>query len=601
MSGILAQAVSPPALAVLVLLLTVVLLAGNKVRPQVVAVLALGLVGALNLVSYQTLFQGFANPAVILIASMMILGEALQRTGVTARVGRWVASHAGGGEAKTSGLLMLAAAVPSALISDVGVITIFIRMIEGMRSRLGIPPSRLLLPVAYGASLGGLLTLLGSSGNILANQLLIHAGSPGLSLFAMTPLAMILVVVGVVYTVLLGNKLLPARSEEEGKEHLYGLRQYRGELDVLPNFPGRGQALKNLALPVKLGIRVISIRHSDGSIVDHPDADTMIGAGDRLWVQGAVTDLLGIHENSEYPGLRLLEEDGFRGVGEGHTEALVTPKSPLRGHTLAELNFRQRYQTSVVAVSRLGETATPAQMASMRFRVGDTLLLRGPEKGLASLAHSGVLLLQQEVDYHPPRSKQAWLAEVTMLAVLLTGATGLLPTAVAAILGVAMVVITGCLTPEEAQKSLELRILVLIAGMLTLGAALEGTGVVSSVAQAVLRVVGDSNPVILLAAVYLLAAILTQVFSNAVTVVLVTPLAIQAAMVMHFNPTPLVVAVIIAVSATPVTPFGNQTNLLVMGPGRYRMGDYLRVGAPLSLLNMLISLTLIPVFWSFKG
>jgi len=464
-----------------------------------------------------------------------------------------------------------------------------------------IPSSRLLLPAAYGASLGGLLTLLGSSGNILANQLLVHAGEPGLSLFAMTPLAVILVSVGVAYTVLLGHRLLPARSEEEGREQLYGLRQYRGELEVDENFPGRGQRLKSLDLPARLGIRIITIRRAGGLVVDHPDADTVIGAGDRLWVQGAVADLLGIHGNSGYPGLRLVEDEGFEEEAESHTEALVTPRSPLRGHTLAELGFRQRYQTSVVAVSRLGGTATPAQMAGWRFRVGDTLLLRGPAHGLASLAHSGVLLLQHEVDYHPPRSRRAWLAVGTMAAVFAAGATGLLPTAVAAVLGVATVILSGCLTPEEAQKSLEVRILVLIAGMLALGTALEGTGVVSTMAQSVLRLVGDANPVVLLAAVYFLAALLTQVFSNAVTVVLVTPLAIQAAVTAHFNPTPLVVAVIVAVSASPVTPFGNQTNLLVMGPGRYRMGDYLRVGAPLALVNMLISISLIPLFWSFRG
>lgn len=591
---------SPPGLTVLVLLVTVVLLASNKIRPQVVALLALGLVGVLNLIPYQTIFQGFANPAVILIASMMTMGEALQRTGVTARVGRWVAARAGGGEARTAGLLMLAAAIPSALMSDVGVITVFIRIIESMQARLHLPPSRLLLPVAFGASLGGLLTLLGSSGNILANQLLVHAGAPGLALFSLTPLAVILVVVGVAYAVLVGNRLLPARSEEEGKENLYGLRQYRGELAVSERFAGCGQKLKDLTLPAKAGIRIVSIRRGDGVIVDHPDADTTIEAGDRLWVQGAVADLLGIHGNTEYPGLQLIEEDGFQEEGESHTEALVTPKSPLRGHTLAELRFRQRYNVSVVAVSRLGEMTTPAQMALMRFRVGDTLLLRGPEKGLASLAHSGVLLLQQAVDFHPPRSKRAWVSVAAMGAVLLTGATGLLPIALAAVLGVVLVILTGCLTSEEAQKSMEVRILVLIAGMLALGAAMENTGVISSMAQVLLRTVGNSNPVVLMGAVYLLAALLTQVFSNAVTVVLVTPLAIQAAAAMHFNPAPLVVAVIVAVSASPATPFGNQTTLMVMGPGRYRVGDFVRVGVPLSLLNMAVSLALIPVFWPFR-
>lgn len=589
---------SPFTISSLVLLLTVVLLASNRVKPQVASLLALGLVGAFGLVSYQNIFQGFANPAIILIASMMILGESLQRTGVTAKIGKWVTARAGGGESRLDVLLMLATAIPSALISDVGVTTVFIRIVGEIRRRIGLPPSRMLLPIAYGASLGGLLTLLGSSGNILANQFLVHAGLPGLSLFSLTPLAGILVAVGILYVVYAGKKLLPSRTEDAETDRLYGLREYRGELGVAAECPCSGHRLGDLSLPSRIGIRVLSVRRVSGSIIDHPDAETVIETGDHLWVQGAVADLLGSQGNTDYPGLYLVEEDGFREAKEGHAEALITPRSPLRGHTLAELQFRQRYDTTVVAVSRLGETATPEQMASLRFRVGDTLLLRGAAKGLASLAHSGVLLLERAVDYRPLRPKLAWVSIAAMVAVLLAGATGLLPTPLAAILGVVLVVLTGCLTPEEAQGTLDLRLLVLIAGMLALGEALQDTGVVSAVAHVILA--AGNNPLILLAAVYLLAAILTQIFSNAVTVVLVTPMAIQAAQIAHLNPTPLVVAVIIAVSASPATPFGNQTNLLVMGPGRYRMGDFLKMGIPLSLLNAFVSVALIPLFWPFR-
>jgi len=578
----------------------------------------------------------------------------------------------------------------------VGVITIFIRMVEGMRIRLGAPPSRLLLPVAFGASLGGLLTLLGTSGNILADQFLRRAGLPGLSLFALTPLGIIMVATGILYTVLIGRRLLPLRPEDEEQRRLYGLRQYRGELEVLDTFPECGQTLRELALPAKLGVQVLRILRRNGMCVDHPGPQTTIEAGDRLWVQGAVLDLLQSHRSFDYPGLRLMEEkDNFDDEPESYAEALVTPESPLRGHTLVELKFRQRYGVSVIAVSRLGEKtvgkAAPLktwfavasegilnrvfgmrgdgsvgelstrtgtsitslsskkkaveqritakdtaatdkapgregilsrlgvwkgrpdwektgrqnglspQLTAIRFQVGDTLLLRGPEESLASLAESGIVLLQQEVDYRPPRSKRAGLALAITGMVLLTGATGILPIVVAAVLGAGLMIVTGCLNPEEAQESLELRLLVLIAGMLALGVALERSGVVSVLAQTVLKGMGRGSPLILLGSIYLLAALLTQVLSNAVTVVLICPLAIQAAAAAHLNPASLVVSVIVAVSASPATPFGNQVNLLVMGPGRYRMGDYLRVGLPLSLINMAVSMALIPVFWPFKS
>ena len=679
----LTRLASPPLLAVIILVLTVVLLATNKVHPPVVAILVLGLTGALGLVPYQSLFQGFANPAVILIAAMMVLGEGLQRTGVTARLGRWVAMRAAGAETRTISLLMLAAAVPSALVSDVGVITIFIRMVEGMRAKLGLPPSRLLLPMAFGASLGGLLTLVGTSGNILADQFLRRAGSPGLSLFALTPLGAILVVTGVLYILFLGRRLLPDRPEDADRHSLYGLRQYRSELAVLDDFPGNGLSLKELALPRKLGIQILRIVRRNGSVVEHPGPRTVIESGDLLWGQGAALDLLRSPGSFDYPGLRLVEERGVLGEEETYVEALVTPESPLRGHTLAEFKFRQRYGLSVVAVSRLGEMSVGdgaarrpdapaegrkgwlsalrrrlapgepltrtetvtrsapvsgeafadrvgkvmaavrkaagrdpgapagpgrkqekgawAQLCHMRLQVGDTLLLRGAEEGFASLAQSGVLLLQQEVDYRPPRSHRAVLSVVVMGAVILAGATGLLPIAVAAVLGAGVVVLAGCLTTAEALGSLDLRLLVLVAGMLALGSALDRTGVVSLVAHAVLKTAGEASPVLLMGVVYLLAAVLTQVLSNAVTVVLVAPLAVQAAVTAHLNPAPLVVGVAVAVSASPASPYGNQVNLLVMGPGRYRPGDYLRVGLPLTLVNMAVSLALIPVFWPFRA
>ncbi|MDA8146888.1 MAG: SLC13 family permease [Thermaerobacter sp.] len=583
--------------AVLVLALVVGLLARNRVRADVVGLLAMGLVGVLGLVPYPALFGGFANPAVILIASMMVMGEGLQRTGITARIGRWVADRAGGGEGRTAGLLMLAAAIPSALVSDVGVTGIFIRVVEGMRQRLGTPPSRLLMPVAFGAMLGGLLTLLGSSTNILADQFLLHAGHRGLSLFALTPLGAVLVAVGVVYMAFLGRRLLPRREAETDLDRLYGLRQYQGEVRVDPGFSGCGKSLAQLAWPKELGVQVLKIQRRDGRVVAHPGAQDLVEEGDRLWVQGAALDLL---RSQEHPGLTLEEEAGFSQGEESHAEALVTPHSPLRGHTLAEVRFRQQYHLAVVAVSRLGE-GIHDRLSQVRFRVGDTLILRGSREDLGRLAQGGTLLLQEEVEYQPGHPDRAVLAVATMAAVLLAAAAGWLPVAVAAVLGAAVMVLGGCLTPEEAQHSLELRLLVLIAGMLALGAALDHTGVVQVAARSVLAAAGPAGPLALLAAVYILAGLLTQVLSNAVTVVLVAPLAIQAATTLHLNPASLVVGTVAAVSASPATPFSNQVNLLVMGAGRYRLTDYLRVGLPLALVLFALSLVFIPLLWPFGG
>ncbi len=645
----------------LILGLAVVLLGTNRLSPELVGLLVMGLVGATGLVPYPSVFGGLANPALVIIASMMILGEALQRTGVAARLGGLVAERVAG-QRWTNVLLLVAAALPSALVSDVGVATIFLRMLEGMGDRLGVPRSRVLLPVAFGSILGGLLTILGSSGNILANQFLLDAGGKGLSLFSITPLGLILVTVAAGYVLLWGKRILPERDPVDLGQ-LYGLRQYRGEATVTEEFPGCGRSLRELAMPRGLNLQILKIERRNGETVDHPRGDTRLLAGDRLLVQGAVMDILRSRGHPEWPGLELAEGREWEvGETDNYAETLVTPDSPLRQHTLGELHFRQRYNLSVLAVSRLGETtavpgggregaggtpppanggrglwsaglgqkATQLQrqlrqavgsiglreavgrsrtdkgrgfggLGSLRFRVGDTLLLHGREEDLDRLGQEGILLLQKKVGYRPVRSGKALPVVAVMAGVILAGATGLLPLAVAAVLGVTIVLLVGCLTFPEAQGALEVRPLVLLAGMLALGGALERTGLVTAATGWMLGMVGGGGPYLLLAGVYVGAALVTQFLTNAVTVVLMTPLAIQAAAGSHLDPVPFVVAVMVAVSASPVTPFSNQVNLLVMGPGRYRPADYLRAGLPLALILGLVSLVLIPVFWPFAG
>lgn len=568
----------------------------EKLRVDVTAMvilLALVLSGVLD--SQQAL-SGFASEPAIIVAAVFVISGALGATGISERVGNWISYAAGGREWRTIAVVMPAVALLAAFTHHVMVTAMMLPLLLRHARDRKLPASRLLMPMSLAASLGTTLTLFSAPAFLLANDMLQRAGVEGLGIFAITPIGIALVLFGTVY-MLLTRWLLPKRSGERGDDDYMRLDRYRAELVVTRE--GRWHTRPLAELQKALGVR-FRLRGwlRDGK----PRADLgpshSLQAGDVLLVEAAADELLSLHDD---PGLDLRAIVRFAGElsGDGSpqlVQAVVAPGSEFVGRSIRELDFARRLHVAIVGLwRRNGDVGE--RLADARLREGDLLVLYGRPSRYAELAaHHGFLMLVPFTG-SAKRRPRAPMALAILGATIFAAATEWLPAQLAFLLGAVAMVATRCVDINQAYREIDVRIFVMIAGVIPLGIAMEQTGLAALLAQGLSHLVETWPPLAVLLMMFSAAALLTQIMSDSATTVLLGPVALALAQILGLPPTPFVVCTALGAVVAFLTPIGHHGNLLILGPGQYRFGDFLRIGLPLTVMVALVSAWMARWLW----
>ena len=768
---------------------TLLLLISERIRVDVIALIVLGTLAMIGLVTPTEALSGFSSPAVITVWAVFIMSGALARSGIANRIGRQVLRVAGNGEARLIAAIMLSAGLMSAFLNNVGVAALMLPVVMDISRRTGRAPSRLLIPLAYGSLLGGLTTLIGTPANILVNEALADAGLQTFNLFDFAPVGFILLIAGVLFMSLVGRHLLPdrdihkahAQTPQELLEDVYDVEQRLFLLCLPAGSPLSGKSLAESRIGAALGLHVIAILREPESVLS-PLAGAVFQDGDRLLVEGRFESLMvfqhqsfldvsygtldvnqlfsadtslcevtlasdpdlsgqtliksgfrerfgvnvlaithegfaqrtnlqekilsagdallmhgsnerleEIRNSPEWSSFRYLDSDeindryelfdsirimsvpvgsslsgktlaesrladafgicvlGIRRNGRtdltpgvdhiiqdgdqllvevspddlevlqglqsleiirgelpdlktlqsdqvGLLEVVLSPHTTLAGKTLRELHFREKYGLSVLAVWRGGRPYR-SQIRDMQLRFGDALLLHGLRDSFKVLGAEPDFLVLAEEAQQAPRIEKAPLALLILGAFIASVVLGILPIELAAVIGATFMVLTNVISMEEAYRYINWKSVFLIAGLLPLGIALQQTGAAELVAQGLLDVAGQLGPFGIMGGLFLLTALTSQIMPNAAVTVLLAPIAISASIELGVSPLPFTIIVAIAASSSFLTPVAHPTNSLVMGPGGYRVTDFVKVGLPLAIVILLVTLLILPFFW----
>ena len=586
------------ALVLTILLLAVLLFASELLPMDLTSMLVLLVLAATGLVSVQEAFSGFSNPAVITVAAMFIISAGISHTGAMSRVGERMISLADGSEPRLIAVIMTTVAIFSAFINNIGATAVLMPVVASVARKLNIGPSKLLIPLAFGSLLGGVCTLIGTPPNILMNTLLRQYSGESFAMFDFTPIGLAIATSGILYMALFGRKLLPLRKAGKLTEE-YQVKEYITEVEILAKSPIIGQTIARSRLARDFNLKIRAIVRG-GQKIPQPHGNSKLREGDILFLEGNPEGILKVMKAK---GLELIPERDNPPPKKPTEEMVVVeaslaPNSDLVGRTLSQVSFRESHGLNVLALWRQGAPVV-RQVDKVVLKFGDVLLLQGPLKRVLHLGRGHGFLLLGGVPPVPYRPRRAPLALIILLAVILLATLGVLPIMLAAGLGAAAMVLGRCLTVQEAYESIDWRIIILIAGTLPLGLAMENSGAAQLIADQMLKVVGPFGPWVVLGAFFFLTSLLTEIMSHAATAVLIAPIAYHTALTLGVDPKPFFMTVAIAASSCFMTPISHQSNALVMGPGGYRFFDYSRVGAPLNLLVWMLGTLLVPLLFPF--
>jgi di/tricarboxylate transporter len=585
------------ALTLAIILAALVLFATEKLRVDLVALLVLLAVALTGLVDPERVFEGFANPAVITVWAVYMVSGGLFKTGVADAMGRGILRLAGDKQSRLIATIMVTCGVISAFMNNVGATAMLMPAVIDISRRTKIAVSRLLMPLSFSSLLGGSMTLIGTPANILAMGIVADQGLETLGFFGFTPMGIVVLATGVVYMVLIGRHLLPVRAGAEGRQDVYRLRQYVAEVRVLNPSPLAGKTLLESRLGQDYDLTVLALER-DGVGQAQLGRDTVVQAGDLLTVKASADDLVAAREalGIAIEAERRLDLERLEAGNVRLIEATLAPGSGLADRTLREARFRDRYGFTALAIWRHGEAITE-KLRDVPLHFGDALLLQGPSHRVRELQEGTDFLVLEPLAFEQLRRKKAPIAVLALvLAIGLVVFAGF-HISLAMVIAAVIMILTGCLSIEEAHESIDWRTVFLVAGMLPLGMAMEATGTAQYLADLVLRALGNYGPTAVLAGIYLLAALITQAMSNAAAMVLIVPIAVNTAQGLGANHLTFTMAVVIGAVTSFLTPIGHKANVLVFGPGGYRFFDYARVGALLTVVLLVVSMIFLPLFW----
>ena len=578
------------------LLVAVVLFATEKISVDVVTMSLLVILVTAGILTPAQAFAGFSDDIIIILASIFIIGGALQETGVLDELGAKLARFASGSENRLLFMLMSLVSGLSAFMNNTTVTAMFLNPTINVARKTNVPPSRLLMPLAFASLLGGTCTLVGTSTNVAVSGYLSRAGMAPLSLFETTPIGLIIVAVGIAYMMLIGRHFLPNRHEESLTDE-YQIREYLTEIVVMPNSPLIGQEVINSDLDV-LKFTVLRIVRGEESL--SPTRFFTFAEGDIVFVEGQVANLIKVKqiEGIEMVSDLKLGDRDSKSADLRMAEVLLTPLSDLRGKSIMDSQFRQRFGLTVLALSRLGRSIRE-DLGHMRLKVGDTLLVQGDAERIARLRGNPSFLVLEEQELPRLQTQKGYLALAIFGVAILAGTFQWVPLSIAFLSAALAMVLVKCVAIGRVYQYLDMKLLILIGGMTAFGTAMQKTGAAEFLAGIVVQGLAPIGVYAVLGGFLLLTIALTQPMSNAAAALVVLPISIETALQMGLNPRTFAIAIMLAASVSMITPF-EPSCILVYGPGKYKFSDFLKNGIILTILLAILITLLLPVFWPLR-
>jgi di/tricarboxylate transporter len=586
----------PIVLLLVILAIALVLFSFEWVSPDVTALGVLIALILLRLVPLEQAFAGFGSDTVMVILGLLIMTAALMRTGVVKVASQKLLQFTSNRPASLLPATMIVVTVLGAFISNTASAAFFLPVILGLSQQSKLGASRLLMPMAFASILSSSVTLISTSTNIVVSGLMTQSGLAPMGMFELAPVGIPVMVVGLLYMQFIGQRLIPNRPAPPSLTETFGLRPYLAEIRITFGSPLEGRTLAQSGLGRDFDLTVLAIIREEERQLD-PSADTMLQVGDKLLVEGSSDAVLKI---KDMPGVDLQADAKFSDVdlksaGLGLAEVVLLPRSAFIGRTPRGLQMRERFQIQVLAINRRTGIIR-SKIADTRLELGDVLLVQGEQKHIAALQADHAFDVLGVVDAQLFDRRHAWLVTGIFAGALFLGSVSLVPLPAAMLLGALLVFLTGCITPDDAYRQVDWKILILIGSMLGLGVAMQFTGASEFLAKGLIELVGTWNPLWLLTGFFALTVLLTQPMSNQAAAAVVIPVALQTATQLGLNPRTFAMMIAVAASTSYLTPL-EPACLMVYGPGRYRFMDFVKVGGLLTVIIYLLAIVLTPLLW----
>ncbi len=578
------------------LVIAVIAFATEKISVDLVTLSMLCVLVMCGILKAEQAFAGFGDRVIILLAAIFVIGAALRETGVLDTMGSVLANTLGTKPRRLMGMLMAVVGGVSAFMNNTTVTAVFVGPVMGLARRLRIPPSRLLMPLAFASLMGGTCTLIGTSTNVAVSGAITKLGLKPLGMFEFTGVGVIIVLVGILYMVFIGTRMVPERdrsSVDDGD----AMREYLAEVVVLKDSPLIGQQAFDSDFSA-MEFQALKITRQGDTFDVGPQI--YFNEGDIVLVAGKVENLIKV---KKIEGLDILEDVTLRSSGIDMSgaqvaEVVITPRSGLVGRSLRESNFRQRTGLSVLALMR-SDRSLLHHMADEKIHAGDVLLLQGPAERFRTIEEGAeIIVLTQHQASAESRRRGIVLLAAFILAVIVSS-LGWVPDTVAFVIVAMFAVFSRCISLENAYGNIDWRLLILIGGMMAFGEAMKSSGAAAMVADAITSWLQPWGVFAVFAGFCILTVILTQPMSNAAAALVVLPVAMQAATSMGASPRAFAIGVMLSASASVLTPF-EPSCILVYGPGKYRFYDFIKVGGGLTVAMLLVVLAMVPMFWPLK-
>ncbi|QQS33924.1 MAG: SLC13 family permease [Acidobacteriota bacterium] len=585
------------AIVLAVLALAVFLFVTEKLRVDMVALLVMGLLLLSGIITPAQGVAGFSNPATLTVAAMFVISAGLFRTGAVTFLGDFTGRVFKRGFWYGTIVVILVVGVLSAFINNTPVIAIFLPILLGVARETGISASKILMPVSFASMFGGICTLIGTPSNILVSSIAEDNGLRAFTMFEFTPLGLILFVAGTAYLVFVGIRLIPERRGSGDLVDDFSLSEYLTEIVLLPDSISVGKEIKEAPLVRDLELMILKITRGE-TIIQLPSADEILEADDVLLVRCDLEQIRALQEKEGVLfkaqtkwGDESLTTNSYRLL-----EAVILPTSNLVGQTLHTSHFRERYDATVLAIRHKGKLVKE-KLSETELSSGDLLLIEIKDAKVANFRRSGDFIITSEMETTEFRRAKATIAIAIVVGVVLGPSLGIAPIVVTSLAGAIALVLVGCLSIDEAYEAVDWKIVFMIAGILSLGTALDTTGTSRIISEYMVAYIGALGPIALVSAFYLLTMFFTNAMSNNATAALLAPIAISTANTLNVDPIPFLMAIAFSCATSFMTPVGFQTNTMIYGPGQYKFVDFVKVGTPLNILFWIIASIMVPIIW----
>lgn len=586
-------------IVIAVLLAALVLFVTERIGVDLTAVMVMAVLLLTGILTPTEGLSGFSNAATVTVAAMFVISAALRGTGAVDALADFTSRMYRRHFLVGLALTLLVVGALSALMNNTPVVAVFIPVMLGVARERGVSPSKLLMPMSFAAMLGGTTTLIGSSTNLLVSAVAEEHGLGAIGMFEFTAAGAVLFVVGAVYLITVGVRLIPDRGKSMELTDRYAMQEYLTDVVLLPDSPSLGTTVAESPLAREVDMDILEVIRGGKRVRGRVDR-VELRAGDVLRVRGHLQQLQELQKRAgcELHANAALRDGDFEAVDLVLLEVIVAPNSQLVGTTIRSARFRDVFRANALAIRHNGRLRRTG-FRDMRLTAGDALLVEVARDDADAIKNNRNFVVTSEIPLASVRKRRLLPALTVGLGVIAVSAMNILPITTAALVGCILLVLTRCITLEEAYHAIEWKVIFLLGGIISLGIAMEKTGIAALLSEQIVSIVGGAGPTAVVAVLYTITALLTTMMSNNATGLLLAPVAIAAAESMGVDARPMLMAVLFAASASFMTPVGYQTNTMIYGVGQYRFSDFLRVGAPLTLLLLAVSTLIIPIFFPF--